>query len=786
MRKLVAVIIVFLYCEGFAGSVQIGEYTWSYSITDGQAVILGVSPNTGNVQIPDTITDGGEEYQVTSIGDKAFQFGTLTEVIIPDGVTSIGELAFSNCSRLESVAIPGTVTSIGSSAFSGTKFYESQPDGLVVFGKVVYKMKGSSPTVMTVPEGIVCIGDYAFENCTGLTHVTIPSSVTSIGMLAFGNCSSLTSVTIPDSVTSIGQGAFCNCSGLTSVTIPSRVTSIGRDAFADTPFYYFQPNGLVVFGKVAYKMKGSCPASVVIPDGIVSITDEAFSGCSGLTSVTIGNNVTSIGESAFYGCTGLTSVVIPNGIKRIGPYAFSGCTSLTNIALPNGIQFIGEHAFSECACLTRITIPGSVVYFGYHAFEYCNGLTDVTIDYGARSIGDNAFFDCSSLTNIIIPNSVTNIGRGTFQSCGNLLRVTIPDGVTDIGNYTFSNCRSLTNITIPNSVTNIGYYAFQYCTGLTSVTISDSVTTIKYDAFFECSNLTNVIIGSGVTYIGNYVFAGCRSLQEVYLLGAPPTTGYGIYYRTPSTLTTYVPEGSTGWAFPNIAALPEEWPRGDSDARAIAYGSPGDIDMVAITWKLDDGTVIDVDDVPVGSLPTCSTSPAKPGDAPYIYTFTGWNPSVETATTNATYTASFEKRVDLSLLTGNWTAANGDVLVGTTPYRVDIPAGATITMNGVMVAGASSCSPSSAAFSNDGVAAITSFVREGDVWRLTAFAELSEGTADGVDEDMVTVLSGNRVDSVTNQIVPSSVSVGNAIKAELVIKTPEGASSQFYKVIFDK
>ena len=763
MRKLVAVIIVLLYCEGFAGSVQIGEYTWSYSITDGQAVILGVSPNTGNVQIPDTITDGGEEYQVTSIGDNAFQFGTLTEVIIPDGVTSIGVQAFYDCSRLESVAIPGTVTSIGSSAFLGTKFYESQPDGLVVFGKVVYKMKGSSPTVMTVPEGIVCIGDYAFENCTGLTHVTIPSSVTSIGMLAFWNCSSLTSVTIPDSVTSIGQGAFCNCSGLTSVTIPNRVTSIGRDAFADTPFYYFQPNGLVVFGKVAYKMKGSCPASVVIPDGIVSITDEAFFNCSGLSSVTL-----------------------PNGIESVGEYAFSGCTGLSGMTLPHSVKVIGYCAFSECSGLTQMTIPSSVAHIAACAFENCTALADVTVGYGVRSIGPMAFNGCTSLTNIAIPASVTSIGGSAFQGCRSLLNVTIPSGVTDIYDYTFSECGSLTSITIPGTVTNIWEYAFSECRGLASLTIPDSVTTIKYDAFFECSGLTNVIIGSGVTSIGNYAFAGCRSLQEVYLLCAPPSTGNGIYYRTPSTLTTYVPEGSTGWVFPNIAALPEEWPRGDSAARAIAYGSPGVIDRVAITWKLDDGTVIDVDDVPVGLLPTCSTSPAKPGDAPYIYTFTGWNPSVETATTNATYTASFEKRVDLSLLTGNWTAANGDVLVGTTSYRVDIPAGATITMNGVMVAGASSCSPSSAAFSNDGVAAITSFVREGDVWRLTAFAELSEGTADGVDEDMVTVLSGNRVDSVTNRVAPSSISVKNAIKAEFVIESSGGVASQFYKVIFGK
>ena len=149
---------------------------------------------------------------VTSIGDIAFYCCSgLTSVTIPNSVTSIGGSAFYNCYGLTSVTIGNSVESIGTSAFSYCK-------GL---------------TSVTIPNSVTSIGDYAFSYCKGLTSVTIPNSVTSIGDYAFDHCSGLTSVTIPNSVTSIGEYAFRDCSDLTSVTIPNSVTSIGYEAFAN-------------------------------------------------------------------------------------------------------------------------------------------------------------------------------------------------------------------------------------------------------------------------------------------------------------------------------------------------------------------------------------------------------------------------------------------------------------------------------------------------------------------------------------------------------------------------
>ena len=185
-------------------------------------------------------------------------------VSLPDGITSIGDWAFRDCSGLTSIEIPNRVTSIGSDAFDGC----------------------SGLTSVTIGNRVTSIGNTAFSYCTGLTSVTIPNSVTAIGDYAFYECYHLTSVTIGNSVTSIGSSAFGGCSGLTSVAIPSSVTIIGEGAF-------FLCNGLT---------------SVTIPNSVTSIGSSAFLNCSGLTSVTIGNSVTSIGDKAFKDCTGLTSV----------------------------------------------------------------------------------------------------------------------------------------------------------------------------------------------------------------------------------------------------------------------------------------------------------------------------------------------------------------------------------------------------------------------------------------------------------------------------------------------
>ncbi len=283
---------------------------------------------------------------VTSIGNGAFGWcKSLTGVTIPDSVTSIGGSAFYGCTSLTSVTIPDSVTSIGGSAFGNCKSLTNMtiPDSVTLIGNGAF-LGCTSLTSVTIPDSVTSIGERAFSECTSLTSVTIPDSVTSIGEQAFMGCTSLTSVTIPDSVTSIGEQAFSECTSLTSVTIPDSVTSIGDGAFASctslTGIWVAEGNNDyssdasgVLFNKDKITLV-QCPGTFreyTIPDSVTSIGEQAFMGCSSLTSVTIPDSVTSIHWGAFYDCTSLTSVTIPDSVTSIGAWAFRDCTSLTDV-----------------------------------------------------------------------------------------------------------------------------------------------------------------------------------------------------------------------------------------------------------------------------------------------------------------------------------------------------------------------------------------------------------------------------------------------------------------------
>lgn len=414
----------------------------------------------------------------------------ITDLVIPNTITTLGTFQFESCHGITSLTIPSTVTDLGLATFYDCRNLTTVniSPGLTTIGVNMF-LWCKKLTSINIPNTVTTIQNGAFGN-TGLTSIEIPNSVTSIEYCAFQVCKDLTSITIPNSVTSIGERAFIECSSLGSIEIPNSVTSIGDGALRDC---YGLKSITVDAGNTVYDSRGGCNA-------IINTTSNTLiTGCS---TTTIPNSVTSIGDYAFSGCS-LTSMEIPNSVTSIGIEAFSGCGGLTSVSIPNSVTSIGYAAFQGCSRLTSIEIPNTVTSIASSLFMYCSGLTSIEIPNSVTSIGGNAFYQCSGLTSITIPNSVNKIGATAFYQCSKLNSVTIPNSVTSIEEGLFMYCTSLTSINIPYSVNKIGKNAFYGCSNLNSVSIERIKPIAILSGVF--TNRTNATL---------YVPSGSKELYE--------------------------------------------------------------------------------------------------------------------------------------------------------------------------------------------------------------------------------------------------------------------------------
>lgn len=275
---------------------------------------------------------------------------SLTSIMIPDDVITIGSYAFWKCSGLLSITIPKSVTEIGDKAFLeceflhfinksscndknhwGAKVYNKSNNGFVIENNNLIRYR-SYRNVAEIPESVKTVKKHAFEGCFWLTKITIPENVNSIEGWAFKDCINLTSVNIPNSITEISGSTFSGCSTLCSVVVPDGVSSIGTYAF----------DGCTRL------------TSVTIPNSVVNFGSFAFRGCSNISSISIPNSMKSIAYGAFYGCTGLVSITIPENVTSVEQGAFYGCSSLASITLPRNMSSIGMQAFENCINLSHI------------------------------------------------------------------------------------------------------------------------------------------------------------------------------------------------------------------------------------------------------------------------------------------------------------------------------------------------------------------------------------------------------------------------------------------------
>ncbi len=313
------------------GEATSGTYEgMSYTNYGDYIVITGCDDSVTEVVIPNEI-DG---VPVTRIAEGAFSSCTsLTNVVLPEGLTSVGSGAFYGCTALESVTIPESLTSIGEHAFYDTAWLAGlQEAGGPVIAEHILFDGGDAEGDLVIPDGITAIAGSAFSGCGGLTSIKLPEGLISIGNYAFSGCSALTSIVLPEGLTSIGYSAFSECTALESVTIPESVTSIGEDVFYDTPWMAgLQEAGNPVIAEHILFDGGDVEGDLVIPDGITAIAGGAFSSCEGLTSVVFPEGVTTIGERAFSYCSGITYMSLPSTLKTVGEGAFEDCYGIYDL-----------------------------------------------------------------------------------------------------------------------------------------------------------------------------------------------------------------------------------------------------------------------------------------------------------------------------------------------------------------------------------------------------------------------------------------------------------------------
>lgn len=568
--------------QGTSQSIT-AEADFTFDASRGE--ITRYNGNDTTVVIPSTI--GG--VPVNGIYTYAFQGrSSITSITISDGIKYINDGVFENCSSLKSIILPDSLGYIGKKAFKNC----------------------SSLTSVMLPNNLSSISESTFENCSSLASVALSSNLTSIGFSAFNGCSSLVSVALPKNLTSTSAYAFMGCSSLENITVDANNQN------------YISIDG-VLFDKSKTKLiiypGGKKNKDYIIPDGIQSVENYAFGGCSNLTSIIIPDSVISIGNGAFSDCRNLPSITIPDSVTSMGNSAFIDCSLLTDITISNNIKTIDYYTFKNCSSLTRITIPGGATSIQTSAFEGCSGLTSIVISDGVRTIGEYAFTDCTGLTSITFPNSVTSIARSAFNGCSDLTKIIFSNSLTSIGGSAFAYCTELTSITIPDSVTSIEDYAFEGCNGLTRVIIPDNVTSIKTGAFnssyktlfyVESEKTKNLLMNIGIKE------------SKIVLNGQIPVKVTSL----------------------SLSRYDLKYKIGDSKTLGVTI-SPSDASDETVTWSSSDNKVATVNEdgevkaVGVGSATiTCTTNDGSGISAACNITVSGQNDTGGTIPTNVKVT----------------------------------------------------------------------------------------------------------------------------------------------------
>ncbi len=541
---------------------------------------------TGVVDIPTTVVSGSVTYTVTSIGNYAFYgCSELTEVTIPEGITTIGGNAFWNCPGIETVHFNATnctsmVTSNVYSVFNSSTSSSSKSniktitigDNVTRIPDYAFRNAQDLHGSLSVPASVVSIGNYAFYNCVSLNFLNLEQGLVTIGNKAFYYCQVLEGrfqqprgLYIPHSVTTVGEYAFFHCVTLPRLRIGRGVTSIGGHAFWECSSLHFVifdamnctsmqtsdgGNTYSVFGQLHTASSNYPPIDTLsIGLDVTRIPDYAFSECSRITknyiaennivnNLTLPNNLTYIGDHAFNWCSGYSgSLTVTNAVTSIGNYAFNNCSGFSSLGIGSSVATIGNYAFNECTGISgAVTVPNATTTIGDYAFYHCSSISTLTLGTGVATIGDYAFWYCPSLATVHFnPTNCTEmytLKNSNYYSVFNvstsvsgatpIVTLTIGSNVTRIPDYAFRNSTNMTStITIPNATTYVGQYSF-YGARSAELTIGTGVATIGGYAFWYCPNLATVHFNA-------------TNCTQMYTANTTSSSEYSSVFRKTST-----------------------------------------------------------------------------------------------------------------------------------------------------------------------------------------------------------------------------------------------------------
>ena len=430
-------------CTGLKRILDLGSITTLPDSVNGYSGVFRNQINLTEVHLPETLT---------TIGSRCFAGCTSLEIINLSSVININDEAFNNCTSLSIIIDTPNLESLGTDAFCNYNTKIGSLKGIENLGKITtiknsYNDKSGcfknqkSLIYAKLPNTLISIGNYAFDGCSALTRVVLPSSLETISSRAFYHCSALASMNFPSSLVTIGNYAFEECVSLEGDVVVPLLTSLGAISFYKTNISSFSADILTSIPNKAYD-KG------------------VFQNCTNLRTLNLPNIVT-IGSNAFYGCTSLTNVNFSKTLTSIGNSAFNGCTSLTNVNFPSSLTVIGDSAFINCTSLTDITLPSSIITINTSAFDGCTSLEieDLSLP-NLETIGINTFngVKITKISNFgkltSLPN--ININQNIFGDKTTLISVNLPSTLTSIGSSVFNGYSSLTSVNLPSSLTKIG------------------------------------------------------------------------------------------------------------------------------------------------------------------------------------------------------------------------------------------------------------------------------------------------------------------------------------------